>query len=182
MRSLAFAMMLLALPALARDVSGVNVPEKVQVEGQTLTLNGAGLRKKWMFKVYVIGLYAAQPTHDAKTLILGAQPKFIRMKLLRSVDKDKIIESIREGFEKNSKGQMKALNDRLLQLGAAVPDLKEGDELTFTILPGKGTKLGGVAHPTTIDGADFAEALLAVWLGDDPVDGDLKAALLGNPG
>jgi hypothetical protein len=171
--------LLFSLPAFARNVAGINVPEQAQVSGQTLTLNGAGLRKKFVFKVYVIGLYLPQKSRDAKAVINSDQPKLITMKLLRDVEKDKIVDAIREGFEHNSKGQMQALNLRLLQLGVSVPDLKEGDLLTFTFDAAGNVKLGGVATPTTIPGKDFAAALLSCWLGPDPVDGDLKAALLG---
>jgi hypothetical protein len=184
MRKLALAVFLFALPslpALAKEVAGVNLPDVAQVDGQNLALNGAGLRKKFMFKVYVIGLYTAQPSHDAKTLVASDQPKFVKLKLLRNVEKDKIVDAIREGFEHNSKSQMQALNTRLLQMSVAIPDLKEGDELTFT-MSGGSTKMGGVAKPVTLQGKDFADALLNVWLGQDPVDDDLKAALLGRSG
>src|SRR6476620_7028696 len=133
MRKFALALMLLSLPAFARDVAGVNVPEQAQVSGQNLTLNGASLRKKFVFKVYVIGLYLQHKSQDAKAVVHSDQPKYITMRLLRNVEKDKIVDAIREGFEHNSKGQMQALNLRLLQLGTSIPDLKEGDLLTFTI-------------------------------------------------
>ena len=99
--------------------------------------------------------------------------------LLRDVGKDKIIESIREGFEKQSKAQMPALQGRLDQLAAAVPDLKKGDILSLTYVPEKGVVVGGAAKETVIPGKDFADALFSVWLGPDPVDTDLKRKLLG---
>jgi hypothetical protein len=99
--------------------------------------------------------------------------------LLRDVTKDKIIESIREGFEKQSKDQMPALQARLDQLAAAVPDLKKGDLLSLTYVPEKGVVVGGAAKEAVIPGKDFADALFSVWLGPDPVDSDLKRKLLG---
>jgi hypothetical protein len=65
-------------------------------------------------------------------------------------------------------------------VNAAIPDLKKGDELTITYLPGKGTRVqskGG--QELSVEGKDFADALFSVWLGKSPVDGDLKDGMLG---
>ena len=179
MRVLALVLLLLAPPSFARSFAGMNIPETLQSQGQTLQLNGIGLRKKLWFKAYVIGLYLPQATHDAQAIIHGQGVREVRLKMLRDVDRETMTDAIREGFEKNSKDQMSALNLRLLQFSYALPDLKEGDELVFTFVPGKGTVLGGVARKMTIPGDDFSQALLSVWLGPEPVDGGLKQALLG---
>ena len=170
---------LVAFPATAKDVDGNQVPDTVTREGKTLRLIGAGIRTKWMFNVYVGALYAEKPTFNAANLIKSDQVKAMDMHLLRDVGKDKIVESIREGFEKQSKAQIPALQARLDQLAAAVPDLKKGDVLTLTYVPEKGVVVAGAAKETVIPGKDFADALFSVWLGPDPVDADLKRKLLG---
>ena len=170
---------LVAFPVTAKDVEGTQVPDSVSQDGKTLHLIGAGVRSKWMFNVYVGALYAEKPTFNAANLIKSEQLKRMDLHLLRDVGKDKIIESIREGFEKQSKAQMPALQGRLDQLAAAVPDLKKGDILSLTYVPEKGVVVGGAAKETVIPGKDFADALFSVWLGPDPVDTDLKRKLLG---
>jgi len=170
---------LVAFPVTAKDVDGNQVPDTVTQDGKTLSLIGAGIRNKWMFNVYVGALYAEKPTFNAANLIKSEQIKRMDLHLLRDVGKDKIVESIREGFEKQSKAQMPALQGRLDQLAAAVPDLKKGDTLSLTYIPDKGVVVGGAAKETVIPGKDFADALFSVWLGPDPVDGDLKRKLLG---
>jgi len=170
---------LVAFPVMARDVDGHQIPDTVSQDEKTLSLIGAGIRNKWMFNVYVGALYAEKPTFNAANLIKSEQIKRMDLHLLRDVGKDKIVESIREGFEKQSKAQMPALQGRLDQLAAAVPDLKKGDTLSLTYIPDKGVVVGGAAKETVIPGKDFADALFSVWLGPDPVDGDLKRKLLG---
>jgi Chalcone isomerase-like len=170
---------LVAFPVTAKDVEGTQVPDSVSQDGKTLHLIGAGVRSKWMFDVYVGALYAEKPTFNAANLIKSEQMKRMNLHLLRDVGKDKIIESIREGFEKNSKAQMPALQSRLDQLAAAVPDLKKGDVLSLTYVPEKGVVVGGVAKETVIPGKDFGDALFSCWLGPDPADADLKRKLLG---
>ena len=170
---------LVAFPVTAKDIDGNQIPDSVSQDGKNLSLIGAGIRNKWMFNVYVGALYAEKPTFNAANLIKSEQVKRMDLHLLRDVSKDKIVESIREGFEKQSKAQMPALQSRLDQLAAAVPDLKKGDVLSLTYIPDKGVVVGGAAKETVIPGKDFADALFSVWLGPDPVDGDLKRKLLG---
>jgi hypothetical protein len=170
---------LVAFPVTAKDIEGTQVPDSVSQDGKTLHLIGGGVRSKWMFNVYVGALYAEKPTFNAANLIKSEQVKRMDLHLLRDVGKDKIFESIREGFEKQSKAQMPALQGRLDQLAAAVPDLKKGDIMSLTYIPEKGVVLGGAAKETVIPGKDFADALFSVWLGPDPVDSDLKRKLLG---
>lgn len=172
---------LLSFTAQARTLEGVTLPDQVTIEGKTLTLNGAGLRTKTIFnvKVYVIGLYLPQPIHTAQAAVSLDAPKQIQMVLKRDVDQKAIGDAISEGFDRNSKQDLPKLRMRLLELRAAIPNLKEGQKLVFTYLPGKGTVLGGAAKPTVIEGKDFYDALLSCWLGNEPADGDLKNQLLG---
>jgi hypothetical protein len=173
----------LALPALAKTVSGVDFPETLKVEGKELKLNGAGLRTATFLavKVYAAGLYVETTSQDAAQVISSDQTKRVRMSMLRDLEKQKIVDAITDGFEKNAKAQLPALKERLAKLTAAIPaQLKKGDELVLTYVPGKGTRIetkGG--EELVVEGKDFADALFSVWLGKHPVDGDLKAGMLG---
>ena len=60
--------------ALALDVGGVTLPDSVQVGGQTLALNGAGLRKKMFVKVYAGGLYLKSKATDADSVVSADAP------------------------------------------------------------------------------------------------------------
>lgn len=170
---------LLAFPVAAKDIDGTQVPDTVTQDGKTLRLIGGGVRTKWMFDVYVGALYAEKPTFNAQNLIKSEQVKRMDMHMLRDVGRDKIIETIREGFERNSKAQLPALQARLDQLAEAVPDLKKGNLLSLTYVPEKGVVVGGVAKETVIPGKDFGDALFSCWLGPEPADADLKRKLLG---
>lgn len=180
MSSLAVALLLIALPLLAKEVAGVKMQDSVKIDGKQLTLNGMGLRTKAIFKVYVAGLYAETPSNNAASLVASEQLKQVRLVMLRDLSKNKISEAVMEGFEKNSKTQMPKLKQRLDQFIAAIPDLKEGEDLVITYIPGKGTTLSTKAGDRiTTPGKDFADALFSVWLGATPVDEKLKQGLLG---
>jgi hypothetical protein len=176
------ACLLLAVSAtaLAVEVSGVDLPDTVTAEGKTLKLNGAGLRKKMVFKVYVAGLYVETPARDAAALLSSNQVKSMRLRMMRSVKGKQIAESIQEGFDRNSKAQQDKLKDRLGKFAAMIPDVDEGDDIVMTWVPDQGTKVSVRGTDRgTIEGRDFADALFAVWLGPDPVQEDLKKALVG---
>jgi hypothetical protein len=177
--SIALALSIASL-GLATEVAGVKVPDTVTVEGKTLKLNGAGLRKKTIFKVYVGALYAETPSKDASAVLASNEIKSMRLHILRGLKGSQVTEAIVEGFERNSKDQMPKLKSRLDQLATMIPDVKEGDEIAMTWVPDKGTlvTVRGTDRGT-IEGRDFADALFAVWLGPNPVQEDLKKALLG---
>jgi hypothetical protein len=177
---LALALSLAAFPVAAGEVAGVKVPDTVTVEGKTLKLNGAGLRKKVVFKVYVAGLYLETPSKDPAAVISSDQIKSVRWWILRSLKGSQITEAFVEGFEKNSKAQMGALKARLDRFFAMFPDVVEGDQIDMTYVPGKGTVVTAKGtEKGVIEGKDFADALFSVWLGANPVQEDLKKALLG---
>jgi chalcone isomerase-like protein len=170
----------LALPAFAKEVAGVNLPETTTVDGKTLKLNGTGLRKKVVFKVYVAGLYLESPSKDAATVVSSDQVKRMQLSVLRSLSSQQVGEAIREGFEKNSSANMAALKARLEKLEAMIPNVEKGDQILLTYVPGKGTVVSAKnVEKGVIEGKDFADALFSVWLGGNPVQADLKAALLG---
>ncbi len=177
----AAACLVLASVALAGELAGVKMPDTETIEGKTLKLNGMGLRKKMMFKVYVAGLYVESPSKDAATLISADEVKSMRLSILRTLAGSKITEAIDDGFERNSKSQKEALRARLAKLDAMFPDVSEGDVIALTYVPGKGTIVAVKgAEKGVIEGKDFADALFAVWLGASPVQNDLKQALLGS--
>jgi hypothetical protein len=181
MRPLAAALaLLLAAPALAREVADVKVPDTVTQGGTTLSLNGAGIRKKLWIKVYVGALYLAQKATSAKAILEADQPWQVVMTFKRGVEKEKIIGAFKEGFENNSKADLPAILPGLTTVDAALKDFKEGDVFTIGYQPGTGSTFTTPAGATvTVEGKPFGDALLRNWLGDRPADDDLKKAMLG---
>src|SRR4051794_3381214 len=91
----------------------------------------------------------------------------------------KIVEAVQQGFERNSGPQMPQLKERLDRFLGAVPDLRGGQTIVITYLPGRGTVIkAGSAEQVELPGKDFADALFAVWLGTQPVDDELKQEML----
>ena len=105
----------------------------------------------------------------------------MRLHMLRNIEGAKVSGAIADGFELNSKAAIPQLKGRLDQLAKMIPDLKEGEEMSLTWVPDKGTEVNvRGTNVGTIEGRDFADALFSVWLGPTPVQDDLKQALTGS--
>lgn len=172
---------LAAPPAAAGEVAGVKLEETLTAGGKTLKLNGMGLRKKAIFKVYVAGLYLETASKDGAAVASADAPKAIKMHFLRSVDKGKLVETYKEGFDANAKEKAAAQKPALDQFFGTVADVKDGTVVTYTYLPGTGTVVTRDGKDVgTIAGKEFAETLFLLWFGPKPPSEDLKKALLGN--
>jgi hypothetical protein len=168
----------------ARDIDGVSLPDKVTLKDTVteLQLNGMGYRTKFVFKIYIGALYTETKvnTRDAAQALTG--PKRVVMHVVYDeVAREKMIKAWHEGFEENnSREQLEKLQARLNTFVNYFPDLKAGDEVLFDYIPASGTRVTiNGEEKGVIDGADFYQALLDVWLGDEPADADLKEAMLG---
>lgn len=170
---------LATLPAAAKEREGVVSPEVVEVSGKQLHLMGMGLRKKLWFKVYIASFYLERPTEDAALAVSSDQVKRVEMHMLRDLERGKITEAVQAGFENNSGPEMPRLQARLDAFLKAIPDLKAGQVILVTWLPGRGTLIkAGASEEIALPGKDFADALFSVWLGRRPVDDELKNEML----
>jgi len=167
--------------ASAVDVAGINVPESATVAGQKLVLNGAGLRKKAIFKVYVGALYLPSKTTSDQAALAQTGAAKVTMKMMRDVDADALRNAWSEGYANNNPAaDMAKLKDRIARFNALFSDVKEGDLLEVDFVPGTGTTvtIAGKAKGT-IEGDDFAKATQRIWLGPKPPSDDLKKGMLG---
>lgn len=174
-------LVLVAPVSQAREVAGVTVPDTVDVEGERLALNGAGVRTRFFVKVYVGALYLKQPVRNAAAAIEQAPPKSVRLQFLyKEVSADKLTEAWNDGFEKNLSPEARApLELRIAQFNALFPAVRKGDRIGLDLLADGTTRVSVNDRLLgTIPGADFQQALLKIWLGEKPADADLKRAML----
>ena len=180
-----FATILLSLTfsASALEVKGVKVDETAQVGVSALVLNGAGVRTKMVFKVYVAALYLTQKQTDANAVISDAGNKRVSMHFLRELSAEKLLHALDEGFEaNNSAAEMAAIDAQMKafrQMMTSAKAVKEGDVILLDLTSaGTQVSINGKALGN-IEGAAFNQALLRVWLGGNPVDAALKKSMLG---
>jgi long-chain acyl-CoA synthetase len=72
--------LLLSLVAHAAELEGVQLEDRVRVDGQEVQLNGMALRTRYQFfKVYVAGLYLPEKATTAEAAIDGRGAKRISL-------------------------------------------------------------------------------------------------------
>lgn len=184
MRIFCFLFLLVSLvsPVNARDIADLNVPEDLTVEnGVVLHLNGAGIRNKLFFKIYIAELYMQNPSSDVVKVIGDEGQKRVVMHFLYDeVAKDKLVEAWNEGFHANTDQQQLAiLQIRINQFNSMFDNVKKGDEVFLDYISGKGTQVT-IRNQVkgVVTGKDFNDALLAIWLGKEPISAELRKELL----
>ena len=171
----------LALPAGAGTLAGVTLPDKAEVKGQTLALNGMALRSKFFIKVYVAGLYLAQKEKAPAAILAADAPRRQVMHFLYNVSKEQMCEAWEEGLTQNTPKASAEVKKGFTTLCAWMEPIKKGNELVLTYVPGEGThvEVNGKMKGT-LEGKATADAILNTWIGPDPAPGaDFKKALLG---
>jgi len=171
-----------SVPALAAEVGGVRLDDKLSVGGQELVLNGAGIRTRAIFKVYVGSLYLPAKAADPAA-VLAKGPRRIQLNILRNLSADQLVDALVEGLNDNNPAAemaaLKAQTDQLVSIMKAFKDVKEKDVVTLDFV-GDETKIGfNGADKGAIKGEAFNKALTRIWIGDKPVQADLKKAMLG---
>lgn len=170
--------------ASALEVAGVKLADSVHLGSGDLVLNGAGLRTRFFFKVYVAALYLGEKTHAAEAALNQAGVKRVSMHILREISDEKMLNAFNEAMAANhTPAEMQALEPQLKELTAifhAIGKVKEGDVVDLDYFPDSGTQfiVNGIQRGN-IPGAAFNRALLRVWLGDKPAQDDLKQEMLG---
>lgn len=168
--------------AAPHECDGVSFPERIQAGGESLTLNGLGLRKATIFniKVYVGALYVAHPTSDANAILDSREPARMDLAFVFHATAGQLRSAWQEGFEKSAPGTLAQLQSRITQLQGWMKSVGSGQKMSFLRIPGTGIQysLDGAVQGT-IPGDDFARAFLAIWLGPSPPNEALRAGLLG---
>ncbi|MDH5407170.1 MAG: chalcone isomerase family protein [Gammaproteobacteria bacterium] len=172
---------------LALQIEGVELPSQVTLldPNDQISLNGAGVRTKFVFNIYVGALYLKKKSDKVDAILKMPGQKRIAMHFLyEEVAKEKLVDGWIDGFKNNNNAEtFKALQERLNQFNKLFVTMKKGDVIYLDYLPGIGTEvrfnddLKGM-----IPGEDFFQALLKVWLGENPADDSLKRGMLGLDG
>jgi len=165
----------------AGTLKGVTMKDAIEVDGQKLVLNGMALRKKFIFKVYVAGLYLPQKETSAEKIFKTDGMRRVIMHFVRGVPAKKLNSAWYEGLEDNTPKHSPELKKQFDTMCSWMENVKDKERIVYTYIPGKGTtvevkgKVKGV-----IEGKAFADALFACWIGPDPGPGEgFKEDLLG---
>jgi chalcone isomerase-like protein len=176
----------LAPAARAVEVEGIEFPQQVVPApgAAPLVLSGAGLRRFLFFDVYAVGLYLPALAPSAESAISSPGRKRVSIAMLRDVDAAQFVDALQKGLHANQdEAAMQALAPSVARFESIFTSLgvvKKGMRIAIDSVPDTGTvvAIDGTAREPIPDPA-FYPALLRNWLGEHPVQADLKRALLG---
>jgi chalcone isomerase-like protein len=175
----------MSVVASAAEVAGIKLDERIKLGTSELVLNGAGVRRRFIFKAYVAGLYLPEKRRSTMAVFALAGPKRASITLLRDVPAQELVDAMRGGIRDNtSLKEQQTLKARVDEVAANLLSIRwarKGDVITVDWYPDVGTvtTLNGEVEGKPIPGYDVYRALLRVWLGDSPTSAGLKKALLG---
>lgn len=164
------------------EVGGVKLAQKATFEGQSLVLNGAGVREKMWIDLYVGALYLPKKSSNAAEIMSSNDAAAIKLTIISGmITSDKMITAVNEGFENSTNKNTGPIKAKIVQFKSFFKDeIKEGDVFDIVNVPGKGVVVSkNGKEKGTIDGADFKKALFGIWLSGKPADKNLKAGMLG---
>ena len=168
------------------DVAGVKVEDTATVAGTKLTLNGAGVRYKGPFKVYVGELYTTKKVASLEELVSAPGPKRMRLVMTREIEAGPFGKLLTRGMEDNNpKAEMSKLIPGLMKMSTLFTEHKSfapGDVIDMDWTPGTGLVISVKGKTTTEPFTEpaFFKALMGIWLGPQPADWKLKDSLLGD--
>jgi hypothetical protein len=179
----------LIVPALAQDIAEPKSGTNFAAKDADSSLLGVGLRTKTFakVKVYAIGLYVADSAIAGplkgkagspdlyQQLVAGDFKKKVVMKFLRNVSASQIQDAFRESL----KGSSPRTDEWLVYF----TDISSGQECVIGWTPGVGleTKVAGT-EKAAINDKSLASAIMAIWLGDKPIQDDIKKNLVSRGG
>jgi Chalcone isomerase-like len=166
--------------ARAAELDGVQLPDTMQVDGKTLKLNGFGLRTYSFLgiHIYVAGLYLENLSTDPEGIIRSRETKLLTVRFQRSVSAEDARKAWREGFANNCQAPRHLDPADVERFLAEVPAMQNGDNYSLLFTQYGATVSVNGQRIGTIGQRQFADAILATFLGPRPASPHLKQELL----
>jgi long-chain acyl-CoA synthetase len=147
-------------------------------------LNGGGVRSRFVVKVYAAGLYTVQKSSNGQTIINAKTPRRIQLSMLRDLSADQLADALKDGIDNNATqtelDSLKAEIESLLGVMRGMKEVKTGQAIALDFTAdGKTTVSVNGAVRGSVGSEGLQKALLKIWLGDKPIQNDLKRGLLG---
>ena len=162
--------------------NAAEIPRTIEYQGTELILNGYGTRVIFFMKVYEGSLYLENKSTNANKIINSNERMAIRIDVLSNmVTADAMKKALNEGLEKSTGNNTGLISSEMKQLSSSFnTGVTTGDFYEFIYLPDAGTHV--VKNQQLVDvipGLEFKKAFFGIFLSDDPIQKNLKKAMLG---
>ena len=167
---------------LTTPIFGAVAPDQIEYQGNTITKNGQGTRIIFFMKVYEGSLYLQTKNSNAEEIVNMDAPMAIRIDVTSTiVTADAMKKALSEGLEKSTGNNTDPISKEIIQLSSSFDsDVSSGDNYEFIYLPDLGTHvLKNSELVELIKGMNFKKAFFGIFLSDNPIQKNLKKAMLG---
>lgn len=162
-------------------IDGTGFSKTIEVQKNRLYLNGVALMKYLIFvEAYAGALYLPKNADGAQAL--DDIMKRLELEYRVAITADDFARATRQKIKETvSSSNFIRLLPKIESLNRLYQSVRPGDRYALTYVPGEGTQLNyNSTLLGSIEGADFANALFGIWIGNDPIDKGFRDKLLGN--
>ena len=163
-------------------INAAEVPSSMEYQGAKLVLNGQGTRVKFFMKVYDTSLYLGSASSNAEEILDSDKAMAIRLDVTSTmVTIDAMKDALNEGLVKSTGNNTGPISEEIEQLiSTFTGDVTDSDFFEFIYMPDAGTNvLKNSTYIDTIPGIEFKKAFFGIWLSKNPIQKNLKKAMLG---
>lgn len=163
-------------------INAAAAPDSMEYQGEKLILNGEGTRVRFFMKVYNTSLYLISANSNAEEILNSDEAMAIRLGVTSSmVTTDAMKDALNSGLVKSTGNNIGPITEEINQLIATFDsDVTDSDFFEFIYIPDAGTNvLKNSEYIDTIPGLEFKKAFFGIWLSNDPIQKNLKQAMLG---
>jgi len=163
-------------------INAAEIPSSMEYQGTKLTLNGHGTRVKFFMKVYNTSLYLGSESNNAEEILNSDEAMAIRMDVTSPmVTIDAMKDALNSGLVKSTGGNTAPIAEEIKQLTSTFNgNVTDSDFFEFIYIPDEGTNvLKNSIYIDTIPGIEFKRAFFGIWLSNNPIQKNLKKAMLG---
>ena len=158
------------------------IPNSIEFQENKLILNGKGTRVVFFMKVYEGSLYLKANDSDANKIINANEPMALRIDVTSTmVTADAMRKALNDGLAKSTGNNTGPIIEEINQLSSSFDSgVSEGDYYEFIYLPKIGTHV--IKNNNLVEiipGLAFKKAFFGIFLSDNPIQKNLKKALLG---
>jgi hypothetical protein len=164
-------------------IYAVEIPNSMEYQGVKLMLNGHGPRVQMFMKVYENSLYLEATNSNAEEIMNKDAAMAIRIDVTSSlVTVNAMKKALNEGLVKSTGNNIGPIMKEIDQLTSTFnSDVSTGDFYEFIYLPDAGTTvLKNSEYIDTIPGIEFKKAFFGIWISNNPIQKNLKKAMLGD--
>lgn len=157
----------------AAEVAGVLLPATETVGGTRLELKACAAREELWTNLYAVSFYLPSGTGVAQG-VSGNTAKLVRLDVTYDGQ-------VPDGLPSTWKEQLQqhVSQEFLRTMQGLYNNLKGGDTVLVSFLPGSGTTVSvNGQQVSTSPGDDALNAMMRLWVGQNPVSGSMKRLLL----